>query len=228
MEDSNSRRLIHLSDIHLDASNRFEDTNALLKDLVQRGGSYKPDLWVVAGDNYPVSVRESKPIERTTLKYHFRRMAAHAPVVVLRGNHDHSAYDLEILHDPEKGIHVFSEPDVVAINGIIVGAVPWPSKGYLLSQLPDDTPQTDVDASCRQAMKGILSGMKLAFHAVSEENAATAAPRVLVGHLNVTGAGRLAARHDIRFVNIDAPTVGAFQAEFAARGWTAQSAGDDS
>ncbi len=176
-------RIFHTGDVHLDAHNRFDETMSIIEWMHQIGSTvrFRPDLWVWAGDSLPVAVRPSLPRERIALRDHWRRMADVAPVVVIKGNHDHAEWDLEVLDSA--GVHVFSAPDVRMINGIAVGTLPWPSKGWLLKQVPEGTSGADLDDTCRKALTGILNGIKVAFHQQPE-----GAPRVLVAHLNVEGA----------------------------------------
>ena len=176
------KTIIHTADWHLDATNRFDETVEVLEELIDQGSSRSPDLWVIPGDNYPVSVRASHPRERTELKRLLLKMASYAPVVDISGNHDCVPQDLDILRDEKAGIYIFTEPGIKVINGIAVGAIPFPSKGYLLKTLPDDVSKDDVDEACRVAMKGILNGMTVLFHDV-----ASGFPRVLAAHLNVAG-----------------------------------------
>lgn len=183
-------RIIHTSDLHLDAHNRFDDTLKVLDSIIIRGIQHDPDMWIFAGDNFPVGVRASLPAERYALKEAFQRMARVAPVFVIKGNHDPVEHDLSILDDRryEKGIYVQSVPDTTYIASIdtIVGFVPWPSKGFLVSRLPDGVPKGTVDEACRVAMRSLLRGIQVGFHMLSQDH--PEAPRVLIGHLNVTGS----------------------------------------
>lgn len=174
-------KVASISDIHIDEHSRFEETCRILEWVADDIGIQSPDLITIAGDSLPVSVRPSTPRERGVFKSLLRRLSGLAPVVVITGNHDIAAGDIMLFSDPERGIYVYDSPQVFELAGAVVGVLPWASKGFLMSRLPEGTSKDSVDEACRAAMNSILRLFTVKF---SE----SPFPRVLVGHLNVTGS----------------------------------------
>jgi DNA repair exonuclease SbcCD nuclease subunit len=116
-----------------------------------------------------------------TLRDVFRRLSQIAPVVAIAGNHDAASFDVDILDEPERDIHVCSRPEVsiIGAGNPMVAMLPWPSKAYLLQQMEETG--LPLDELCRQAMKAILRGFAMRF-------AEHSGPRLIVAHLNVLGA----------------------------------------
>lgn len=186
-------RIAHSGDWHVDEHNRFQETVKVLNWFCEDVAKQRPDLITIGGDSAPVSVRPMTPVERNELARVYQQLAEIAPVFIVRGNHDCADSDIDIFSQLKSkfAIQAFSAPAM--INGLgaasghpfIIAALPWPSKGFLMSRARvDGVKLEDVNETCRQAMKAILLQMRVHF-----ENA-TPAPfiRILLSHLNVTGA----------------------------------------
>ncbi len=177
-------KVAHVSDIHIDEHNRFNETVTLLdwldKDILDR----KPDLIVIAGDSAPVSVRPMTPRERVTLADWYVELAGIAPLVVIAGNHDVAPDDVALfgrLRGRRHAIWAKQEPDVFQVEGkCVVAVLPWPSKAYLLKHVPENNGEA-LDDLCHKALAGIMRGFRVGFEGNDT-------PRILVGHLNVRGA----------------------------------------
>lgn len=183
-----------LSDLHLDENNRFDETTELMAWMVSDIAQYAPELITVAGDSSPVSVRPSTPKERMGLCGFYQALAEIAPVVVIRGNHDVSEGDIDIYSKLKSNFQIvtFSGPNVICdgLNAthVIVAAIPWPSKQYLLNQMYERLPQSkaELDESCRSAMRDVLYGIRARLYDCRREHPEW--PAVLIGHLNVAGS----------------------------------------
>lgn len=183
-----------LSDLHLDENNRFDETSELMDWMVTDIAEYEPGLITVAGDSSPVSVRPSTPKERMKLSSFYQALAQIAPVIVIRGNHDVSDGDVDIYSrlQSKNQIVTFSSPNVICdgLNAthVIVAAVPWPSKQYLLTTLADRLPSSraELDESCRRSMRDVLHGLGARIHDCRRRHPDW--PAVLVAHLNVAGS----------------------------------------
>lgn len=176
-------RIVTTGDIHLDEHNRFNETVTLLEWMRADFETWKPALVVVAGDSAPVSVRSMTPKERVTLADWYISLAEFAPVVVITGNHDVSPNDVALFSRLQSRFPIYAkqEPDVIQVGSdYMVAVLPWPSKAYLTSLVPDNNLET-LDDLCRKALAGIMRGFRLRF----EQSPGI---RLLVSHLNVRGA----------------------------------------
>ena len=133
--------IAHLSDLHLTEGPRLDDETAVLNRIVDGGVEEDVCAWLLTGDLYGHTVpHRSTPRERLALFGAVRRMAEHAPVVVVRGNHDHLE-DFEGLAaiGGLHPVHVCTTPRVLLLQthaGLLdVYAMPYPEKGWLLAGL---------------------------------------------------------------------------------------------
>lgn len=180
-------RLAHLSDVHLDEFKDFIETSELLGWLVEDIRLFQPDAVLICGDSSPVSVRPTTPKERVTLAEFYRRVAEYATVVVISGNHDCAEFDVDIFNGLRSvyPIHVSRRPEYFRVpvmsDGTFakIATLPYPSKSYLLSLLKTESKEK-LDQACRDALAGILRGIKYEFSQHQGIN-------ILMGHLNVTG-----------------------------------------
>jgi exonuclease SbcD len=137
------------------------------------------DVWVHAGDLYD---RKSTPTERLAASSLIQRMAEHAPVVIVRGNHD-APGDIEYLgrlqgrHD----ITAFERPGVVVANGIQVLALPHFDRGQLAGMLPAGVSIDEENVIAGDHLAVLLKWCKM-------QAAAFDGPTVLVSHLTVAGS----------------------------------------
>lgn len=193
-------RIVHTSDIHIDEHNEFDETVRLLDWMANDIHSRKPDVVLIAGDSFPVSVRPSTPLERKAFRT-FLNDLSFTHVVVIRGNHDVAEHDVDIFAGEK--VHVFSQPWCGQMPGIAIAALPWPSKAFLLKYAEESG--KSIDELCRAAMKGILSGF-------TQQFAKTEGPRIIVGHLNVLGVsfgGFTPLGQDVEVTQEDLEVVGA-------------------
>ena len=138
-------RIASTGDWHIDEHSRFADTREILEWFIASMAIDKPDIITVGGDSSPVSVRPMTPVERNTLADVYQRLAAIAPVFIVRGNHDCAEADIDIFTHLKcaYGIHAFSKPAIVKGEGVsrepfLLAAFPWPSKGFLMARAKQD------------------------------------------------------------------------------------------
>ena len=142
-------RLVSTGDWHVTAGPRLADqreTLAKMLDTVTTGP--RPDLWLLGGDLYGMTVpHQSTPAERDVLFPAIVRMAEVAPVVVISGNHDH-ALDIEGIGSlsgdyPIRVVTELSDPSAFIVPVTTRGGpadvycLPYPSKKHLLAAFPE-------------------------------------------------------------------------------------------
>lgn len=187
-------RIASSGDWHVDEHNRFAETLEILNWFVQDITLQRPDLICIGGDSAPVSVRPMTPVERNALASVYQRLATVAPVFIVKGNHDCADADIDIFSrlQSDRLIRAFSTPAVVrgfteSKQPFVFGALPWPSKGFLMARARQDGIKLDdVNAACREAMRALLMRMRLEFD--EEVGTTPHVVRILSGHLNVTGS----------------------------------------
>lgn len=161
-------RVVSTGDWHITDGPRLADQAATLAkmiDVVEAGP--RPDLWLVGGDIYGMTVpHRSTPAERAVCFPAIVRMAEIAPVVVISGNHDHEVDMDGIRHlsgdYPIRVVTGLSDPSEfvvpVATRGgpVEVYCLPYPSKKHLLAAYPTlRGVQASQDAAAR-ALAGLL------------------------------------------------------------------------
>jgi DNA repair protein SbcD/Mre11 len=127
-------RAIHTGDWHLTDGPRFADTMACLDFLVAHGIEGHTNLWLVGGDLTGTTVPHVATIaERLGIARILQAMAAHAPVVLVYGNHDYPG-DLDIYGRLRAAhpINVVARPQTVEVAGARVWCLPYPSKRWFV------------------------------------------------------------------------------------------------
>ena len=169
-------RVVHLADSHFCESSRFEECCALHDWIADWVDEERPDVVVHAGDVYE---RASTPRERLEAAAFFRRCAEHAPVVIVRGNHDRDE-DLTLLAKLRSRfpIVVRDTPGVVDLHRVEIACLPWPRKSALLAAL-GNVPQEQAGQVAQEALRDVLRGLR-------DDEARK--PRLLVAHAMVRGS----------------------------------------
>lgn len=201
-------RLIHLSDIHFDerrqlaGSVRLDDaghnealtsTARCVAAIVDAACAAGPvDLWLVTGDVFdtatPTQLEERVAIEAID------RMARHAPVIVLAGNHDvpaagAGATALECLK-LRSGVHVVEEPCVLHLGRdpetgryedsrrlgqwsepVALVCLPYPRRAELVALAPEGS-REERNAAASTVLRGLVHGLRArAVHEASPHSA---------------------------------------------------------
>lgn len=172
-------KLAHFADTHIGEHQKFVETLRCLHWAVDHAIAAGVDLFVHAGDLYD---RKSTPAERLEASALIQRMAQHAPVVIVRGNHD-APGDVELLgrlvgrHD----ITAFERPGLVDAGGARVLALPHFDRGQLAGMLPAGCSIDEENGVAADHMAAILRW-------VGAEAADFDGPTILVSHLTVAGS----------------------------------------
>ncbi|MNK92670.1 Nuclease SbcCD subunit D [compost metagenome] len=173
-------KIAHLGDIHLRHDNRFEDTLACLDHAINDAIARDVDLFVQAGDVFDT---KSTPIERNAFAGALRRMAAQAPVVIIRGNHDKPG-DLDIFDQLETDfpVYVYDQPKEITVAGVRVYALPYLDKSTAVATLASDLGIEETDEAITTLVATTLERWRGDLvHTVD-------APAILLGHLTIAGS----------------------------------------
>lgn len=186
-------RLALLSDHHLSRQLRWDEllkVNAFIADdiaaRVSRGEG--PDLIVCAGD---LTDGATRPDERNELAAFIMRLATHAPVVVVYGNHE-TPGDLDFLSHlrTPHPITVYASPTTVVVAGIALALLPW-----VHHVLPAEDVRRYSRAAAEQAearvinahLQRLCDGLDaVSWEAIDRGEAPP--PRVFIGHAMVREA----------------------------------------
>lgn len=171
-------RIAIIADSHFDLSSRFEECIRVHQWIAEDVACRGVDLVLHAGD---VFERRSNPEERRAVAEWLTAMAATAPVIVVRGNHD-ALGDLSIFSRLRTKHRVIVEEacGVHVVAGVAVGCLAWPRKAQLLAMTGASTVEHG-EADARDALVNVLRGLGAEF-------AAHDGPRVLLAHAMVRGS----------------------------------------
>lgn len=130
-------RIVGIGDIHEHAGPRNTDRLAALDQIISEGCQVKElGAWALAGDLFH---QKSTTDGRNALDERIQRMAAVAPVLIVRGNHDEVG-ELPGFARLKAGwpVYVFEQPHVAVIRlatGQMAGvfALPYPTRSGLVS-----------------------------------------------------------------------------------------------
>ena len=174
-------KIAHIGDIHLRHDNRFEDTLACLDHAINEAIARDVDLFVQAGDVFDT---KSTPIERNAFAGALRRMAAHAPVVIVRGNHDKTG-DLDIFDQLETvfPVYVYDRPEMLEVSGVRVFALPYLDKSTAVATLSADLGIGETD----EAITTLVAKTLEAWRDYLADNGSLE-PTILLGHLTIAGS----------------------------------------
>lgn len=145
-----------IADSHFDQHSRFEECIRLHEWIRADAAARDVDLVLHSGDVYE---RKSTPLEREAVAEWVQGMAAIAPVVIVRGNHD-ALGDLpllERLEAPHK-ITVVEEARIVHAAGVQVVCVAWPRKAALLAACGAESHEAG-EATAAEALRNVLRGL---------------------------------------------------------------------
>ncbi len=151
-----------IADLHFDEHSRFDECVSvhdwIAEDMRQRG----MDLVILTGDIYE---RESTPRERMAVASLVHKLAAVAPVVIIRGNHDKDG-DLSLIprYSTRNRVIVEEQADVHFVSvarwdvTVAVGCLSWPRKANLLALAPG-VPLATATAEGSDHLRSILRWM---------------------------------------------------------------------
>ena len=118
----------HLGDIHLEEDHYFADTAQCLEWFVADAVQASVDLFVINGDltTYKATIKERNVWVDTLI-----RMANHAPVILVAGNHGAELEGDLYVFGRARGkhpIYVCTEPEFVELGEAAVAVFPYPRK----------------------------------------------------------------------------------------------------
>lgn len=168
-------------------SGRFEECIRVHNWIAQDIAARNVDAILHSGD---VFERKSSPNERVVVAHWLQELAEHAPVLVVRGNHD-APLDLSIFGRLE-GKHPITVEEAVGVHGmrgLVVGAVAWPTKASVLATLAagDSVAQQDTDRVAADALRNVLLWVGNEMD-IGVEQAGGDCPKILLMHAMVRGS----------------------------------------
>lgn len=172
-------RLAVIADSHFDEGSRFEECIRIHDWIAEDIREREVDLVLHAGD---VFERKSTPRERAAVASWLQRVAEHAPVVVVRGNHD-AVGDLSIFAKLRTRHPVIVEEalGVHVVGGVAVGCLAWPRKAEIFARLGAEVGHEESEQIASSALRTVIQGL-------GEELRRHHGPRVLLTHAMVTGS----------------------------------------
>jgi len=230
-------RIGHSGDWHTTVGPRWETQLLVLGYVADDGMRQGVHLWTVGGDLAGTTVpHKAEPAERNANARTLQMMAAHAPVVVIEGNHEYPG-DLEIYGRlaGRYPIHAVTQPDVLeldtAAGPVRVYCLPYPSKRWLVG-----AGSGGAVADQKVEMETHLRTLLTAWRLDAADWRARGVPTVLLFHGNVggsvTGGGEVMlgreielAPHDLDELGVDVALcshIHKFQ-QVGVRGWFAGS-----
>src|SRR5579862_942514 len=167
-------KISHCGDVHLEEDRYFGDTAQCLEWFVADSIRANTDLFVVDGDltTYKATIKE-----RNLWINMLVRMANHAPVILVAGNHGKELDGDLYVFSKAKGKHTLflcTEPELVELGHFAVAVFPYPRKAELVG-----TPEA---ATLQQTFVEQLEEFNRQFERRS------GCFRLFLGHFGVTGA----------------------------------------
>lgn len=181
-------QVVAIGDIHLQSTHPRNGARLAAVDQIIEEGVRLPGLiaWVQLGD---VFHGRSTPADRNAIAERLVTMAWHAPVVIVRGNHD-APGDLDIFRrlDTNYDIVVATEPGEVTLQNTPTGAflqlalLPYPQRaGLVAAGVTADATQE----AGRRALEDIVRGFAANFET---QRQAGSRFQLFAAHVNVLGS----------------------------------------
>lgn len=193
-------RFIHTADIHFGVENygridpetgihtRLLDFYTAFNACIDHAIQHNVDFFIFSGDAYKTA-HPSQTQQKLLFKSFMRLYAAHIPVVIIVGNHDHplsfgKAHALNLFGElPIDGFHVVSQPTTINLttkNGPVqIVGIPWPTRNTLaLSERSEHKSAAQLTEHISRAVAHIISQ--------KAQELDPTIPAVLGGHLTVS------------------------------------------
>lgn len=176
---------VHIGDVHLQCGHpRNEDRLQALNEIIDETHTECVSAYLIPGDLFHM---KSTAADRNLLADRLQDLSAHAPVVLVRGNHD-AIGDLDIFARLKSRwpVYVVTRPQVLQVplptgDTAAIACLPYPDKGGLVVQgvAPGETSQTGLE---------LLDAIFMQFaHELSTLRVSGCIP-LFVGHVNVRGS----------------------------------------
>jgi DNA repair exonuclease SbcCD nuclease subunit len=164
----------HLGDIHLEEDHYFPDTAQCLEWFVGDAVQSHTNLFVVNGDltTYKTTIKE-----RNVWVDMLIRMANHAPVLLVAGNHGAELEDDLYVLAKAKGIHriyLCTEPEFIELDDVAIAVFPYPRKAAFVGS-PKESKLSDAFVAQLQEFNQRFALRPDSFH-------------LFFGHFGVAGA----------------------------------------
>ncbi len=172
--------LAQITDSHFDHTSRWQETCEIHEWIADELERRRPDLILHTGDVYE---RPSVPSERIHVAGWFQRLAAIAPVLIVRGNHD-ALVDLEIFRklETEHPLYVEEACGSHLMPPFAVAAVAWPRKAHLLATAGRALKPLEEAELAAQAIRNVIGGLGVRLGEWAH------GPRILAAHAMVRGS----------------------------------------
>jgi len=181
-------RLLHVADLHqgLTTHGRIDPTTGLNTALLSTARCWNAatelavergvDVLVVAGDAF--NSRKPDNASLNLFDQGLNRVReANIPTVIINGNHDGDGdYSIINLFHETGLVYAITRPEIVEVEGIRIGCLPWSSRNRLLANRPG-TSRTEADRAVAEALERILDQFR----------AESSPPDVITGHWTVQG-----------------------------------------
>jgi exonuclease SbcC len=210
-------RIGHCSDLHLASGQYYAETYRCLEYVVEDGAKQGVQLWLVVGDVAGREVPHTPTVEEFNgLDVIFQRMAASAPLYILRGNHCNPAallgfgrlagnYPITVINEPE----VIELPDGMGT----LFCLPYPDTACLLSA--DEM----IGGSLKDMNRAAADKVRDLLRSWRENRAHWPGPHILMAHINIAGSqtagGEVMAAKEVELFSED---LARFAADYAALG----------
>ena len=174
-------KLALISDSHFDEHSRFAECIAIHSWIASQCAARGVDLVLHGGDVYE---RKSTPRERDAVAAWVQSLAAIAPVVIVRGNHD-ALDDLPLLRRLQ-GAHpvtVVESCAVVEAGGAVIACIGWPNKAHILARGAESHDASEAAAG--DALRNVIRSLGDQMHATI---GGRPMPAVMLAHAMVRGS----------------------------------------
>lgn len=167
-----------IADSHFTERSRWQECRRIHEWIESDIASRGVDLVLHSGDLFDA---KSTPTERLAVAEWLAHVATHAPVVIVRGNHD-AIGDLELMGKirSRHPIIVEEAAGVHVVAGAAVACLAWPRKAELLARI-GAVGNEESDAVVAEALRSVMLGFR-------QQLEAHDGPRILLTHAMVRGS----------------------------------------
>jgi DNA repair protein SbcD/Mre11 len=166
-----------IADSHFTERSRWDECIRIHEWIAKDIRDRDIDLVLHSGDLFDA---KSTPIERLAVSEWIREVTEHAPMVIVRGNHD-AIGDIELMGKLKTNYPILVEEmaGVRLVSGVAVACLAWPRKAELLAQMQVSHEESEQVA--KDALRSILLGFKQQFEQHD-------GPCILLTHAMVRGS----------------------------------------
>lgn len=200
-------RVLHFADTHIGIENygrvdpetglnsRVRDYLWRMDDMVKYACEHDVDLVIFAGDAF--KTRSPNPTYQREFAHRIRELSQRAPTILLVGNHDIApailrASTIEIYQTLQvPNVWVMDEYVTQRIstkNGdVVIGTAPYPMRARILERLKN-TAGMSIAETERELERILIEILTQLGREADEKAGDNTIPRILVGHVTVSGA----------------------------------------